>query len=106
MKAARKYDAAEERQRGVGATSEQWILRVLDDLSNDIREFRNEVRNEIENFRAEVRQNNAAVDDRLRKLENKAAYLIGGIVVALAFATFMGWILAPVVRVLVQKSIG
>ena len=106
MKSEQRHDSADEHRRGTGASSDQWILRALDGLSNDIRDFRTEVRNETENFRTEVRDGNSAVDDRLRKLESKAAYLIGGIAVALAIATFMGWILAPVVRVLVEKSFG
>ena len=101
-----RFDSSNELRKATGAASEQWILRALGDLSNDIREFRTEVREEAKDFRKEVKDANTATDGRFRNLENKAAYLIGGIAVALAFATFMGWILAPVVRVLVQNTIG
>lgn len=87
-----KFEPHEAAELGGG---DKWILRGLNNLESQIRDFR-----------SEVQASNSAIDDRLRRLENKAAYLIGGIVVALAFVTFMGWILAPVVQALVQKVLG
>lgn len=95
MTLRRRQDSADDRQRATGATSDQWILRALDSLSGEIR-----------SFRTEVKTDNDAIKERLRKLENRASYLIGGIVVTLVFITFLGWILAPVVQVLVEKTIG
>lgn len=86
----------------INSTSNQWLMLALRGVSDDIKNVASDVRE----FRAEVKADNKTIDERLRKLEIKAALLIGGIIVALAFASFMGWILAPVIRVLVENTIG
>ena len=87
----REFEPRENREVG---DDTGWILRALENLRGDIRDLKDDVKE----FRRDT-------DTRLRKLEIKAAYLVGGLAVALGFATFAGWILAPVVRVLAQKAL-
>ena len=72
----------------VGLSREaRWILTSVGRLETEIKDLRD------------------TTDARLRSLENKASFLVGGIVFAIVLIGLVGWILEPLVQALANRVV-
>ena len=88
------HDKAASPDKAIGETSSAWTQNSLNNIHSDLRHGFDNVDKRLN-----------AVDERLRKLETRAAWFAGGVVVLVAALSCIGTLLYPIVESIAQNWI-